>query len=66
MKFEDGQIIEHDGCYTFYVLPLARAARDSAWDFPSFVMWLGLDELWEVIVTPCIPPGRMPLSSQVP
>lgn len=46
-KFEDGQIINPNECYGFYVLPLAICARDSAWDFPSFVGGiLGLSHLW--------------------
>lgn len=46
MKFETGQIVDENDVCGFYVLPLAIAARDSAWDFPSFVMWLGLDHLF--------------------
>ena len=46
MKFECGQCI--DGDYTgLYVLPLAECMMNSSWDFPSFVMSLGLDHLYD-------------------
>lgn len=46
MKFECGQII--DGEYAgLYVLLLADCMMNSAWDFPSFVMSLGLDHLYD-------------------
>jgi hypothetical protein len=43
----------HAGCITngeyegLYVLPLAICMRDSSWDFPSFVMSLGLEHLFD-------------------
>ncbi len=47
MKFDSGQC--DDGDYEgLYVLPLAICMRDSSWDFSSFIMCLGFDELTDI------------------